>query len=182
MDALMGAAQLDLFAAPARPRVSISAPSQEAAKIDMPPAVDLASILPRRPSPAWQRRLDDARHKDAFMHAPPPELFVSQLWSGVVIEVLSLPTHRIYLHHDGTLQDPMPPDGAEGIGRIYRAVFVTVAEARKLAARVPLRLLSSSGAACLRLGQARPGSAAPPWADLPDWLDGIEAAAPEKAA
>lgn len=44
-------AQLDLFAAPPR------APAPRPAA---PPPPDLASLLPRQPSPAWRRYLDAA--------------------------------------------------------------------------------------------------------------------------
>ena len=156
-------AQLDLFAAPAPRRpVAMSAAANQVAKTDTP---TLASLLPRKPPIGWQRRLGAAGQL-------PLELLVSALWTGVVVEVLSLDSNRIYLHRDGVIQDHIPRDG-----RRYRAAFVTVAEARAIHRRLPLALLGSPGTVGCRLTAATPTT--PAWAALADWLDGIEALAPE---
>lgn len=164
--------QLDLFAAAATPLQTrptvlphrqpalVHNPGVRAHNLDVP-LHDLASLLPRRPSIAWERRIAAAGDL-------PLELHVAALWTGVVVEVLSLGAERQWLLQDGSIRGGMPPDG-----RPYRAVFVTPAEARAIAGKLPLRVLSHGTASC-RVAGAR--HAAEAWGALAEWLDGIEAA------
>ena len=151
----MTALQFDLFSSPALPRPA--APPRIAA----PVAPSLASLLPRSPPIAWERRIERAGDV-------PLELHVSLLWTGVVVEVLSLPEGRIFLYADGTVRDGVPADE-----RTYRAVFVTPAEARAIARKNSLALVGAPGTAACRLvaGAYSQGSLS-----VAEWLDGIEAA------
>lgn len=148
--------QLDLFSAPPAPlqqRLSMLLHTSDRPR--------LADILPRRPTIAWERRL-------ARAGGLPLELLVSAHWTGIVTEVLSLPAERVVCHADGVIQDGLPRDG-----RLYRSVFVSPTEARTLGRRVPLALLGSPGTTTIRLAEA--ATPADAWAELGEWLDGIEA-------
>jgi hypothetical protein len=120
----------------------------------------LADLLPRRSPIAWQRHL-------AVAGDVPFELDVSQRWTGVIVEVLSLPTGRLFLDKNGSIRDHIEPDG-----RTYRTVFLTAAEARHIAAQLPLAILGTPGTDACRFTAAT--VSLPPWPGLAAWLDNIE--------
>lgn len=142
--------QLDLFATP--PRAFASATVEPARKT-------LQDLLPRRPF-QWERRVAAA---PADL---PLELMVASDWAGEVLEVLSLPSGRLFLFRDGEIRDVIPDV------RFYRLAMLLPTQARAIAAKVPLGLLGSPGANGCRLAAAETA-----WPELSDWLDGIEAAA-----
>lgn len=145
--------QFDLFAL---------APSGTTARPAQIASPTLLTLLPRRPF-QWERRLAAA---DADL---PLELMVCQLWTGVVVEVLSVPEGRTLLHSDGQIQEGVPPDG-----RSYRLVFLLPDQVRRIARRVALNLLGTPGSTTIHLA-----AATSLWPGLADWLDGIEAAEPQ---
>lgn len=124
-----------------------------------PPAA--REFIPTPPTLEWARKLalSETGHRTV--------IFVSTLWTGVVIECLSDPKlGRLLLHRDGTIQHIAPDHGARG-----RTIYMDARQALALHARHPLLPVGCAGTHSARFRFAETGEQPPATLPLPEQPD-----------
>lgn len=152
----MGNAQLDMFSAMAITPV-------QGVAIIAPPA-PVREFVPTPPTLEWAKTLSrsEAGHETI--------VFVSHLWTGVVVEMLSDPRlGRLLLHKDGRICEIEPDPAARG-----RVIYMDARSVLDLHARRPLIPIGAGGTHAARYRFARPGEQAPELLPLPPKVDDCE--------
>lgn len=128
---------------------TLSPPAEPREFVPTPPTLEWAKLLSR----------SEAGHETI--------IFVSTLWTGVVVECLCDPQlGRLLLYRDGTIQSITPDHGTRG-----RTVYLDARRALDLHARRPLIPVDAGGTHAARYRFARLGEDAPHLLPLPEKVD-----------